>query len=149
MSVFFRKSFIFVGLLCAALPSFSGEITNVRILTEQGGDIPGSKSVSQRGMDKFGPRDLPVGREVVEVTWNPGSQAVPAGSELVLEYVREQEDLVRRSAQKIALDTRGSRVSRFEISKDRARFAGPVVSWRVQLVENGRVTADKRTAGWR
>ena len=90
------------------------------------------------------------GGETVEVYWTPGRGSVKAGSSVTLEYRRAYSDELYNEVRPINATTGVSRKTLFNVeTADSAQFDGPILMWRVRLVQEGKVLAEKTSANWR
>jgi hypothetical protein len=136
-----------VGLFPARV--MSAEIQRVEVRVSE---TPSAVDPNMRGTRLAGPAsDVMVsGGETVEVYWTPGRGRIEAGSGVTLEYRRAYGDALHTEARPVNADTGVARKTVFLIEPTDSELSdGPILMWRVRLVHEGKVLAEKTSANWR
>ena len=87
------------------------------------------------------------GEEFV-VTWLPRAGGSPAGTVVRFHYRQQRLRRVQTLEVVYPFVVNRSRAATFFVTSRAFERGGSVTGWRVQLVEQGRVVAEKRSPGW-
>ena len=89
-----------------------------------------------------------VGPGHVQVEWFAHSPGIPPGAIVMLETLSSRQSTVQNHIRCTTAKSEGNQTTRFELSSDQARDAGPVAEWRVRIAFLGRVLATRTSSGW-
>ena len=103
---------------------------------------------AQLQMPKFLSTDAPVDGDAYRVTWEPLSRALPVGVQVTFEYTQQRASGVKSLMLQYPFAVRERRTATFRIADRAYQLGGPVADWRVRVVRDGRVLAEKTSAYW-
>lgn len=104
------------------------------------------QSLEGQRLSKFIPEGRRVPRAILVVDWQT-VRALPSGCVLTFSYRRPNSDTVRQLEQRYTRAVTGRQQTMFTVNMaDPARDR--VAAWRVQLLHQGRVLDEQRSAAW-
>lgn len=104
-------------------------------------------NLEARRLPKFAPRGRTVAQAVLVVNWQT-IRALPGGTLVRFSYRRPDADTVRNLEERYDRALTGRQQTRFAVRLDDP-VRDRVAAWRVQLVHQGQVLDEQRSASWR
>lgn len=87
--------------------------------------------------------------EVYDVNWASSSDGLPAGCIVRFEYRQAGNDVVHADAHRYETAVQGSSTATFVIRGSAEGAGGPVSAWRVRVLQDKRILANKSSPSWR
>ena len=149
------KRFLLLGVLVTGLMAAEGQaqvpvearIVGIKATTEVVTVRSTYNNLEARRLPKFAPQGRAVAQAVLMVDWQT-VRALPGGSLVRFSYRRPDDDTVRNLEERYDRALTGRQQTRFAVRlDDPARDR--VAAWRVQLVHQGQVLDEQRSASWR
>jgi hypothetical protein len=131
-----------------AVPAGQVRIARIATTTEVTTAAATVNNAAGRRMTKFVDEAAPSSRAVLDVEWQTPRSGLPAGTVVQFDYRRDRETRVRTQEVRYDEALRGDVKTRFTVPLG-AGGAGRVASWRVRVLQAGRVLDERNSASWR
>ncbi len=108
-----------------------------------------NRNFNKIGLSKFeGLQDVG-GKQVFFVNWDPGTGTVPKGSQLIFEYYQYRFSRPQGLRINYPFEITDPRKATFTIADKAFRKGGPVKRWRIRLLYENNILAEKLSPSWK